>query len=815
MTPYRFTSKMNNMQYLEGQELINKINNLDNNDKNYVVFSRLSKEFNFKPCTKCKAPLIVHKDSEEKVCKNKPTELEIENIIKKLMDIEEIKKFGIVDAHDNPNNINKNYAKSRKSSMDELNENFSRKCSISYVKEDDKGNKSKSDEIPLDVFNVEEENKFDEDIKELEKIKKNLDPKREDYATLMVNISGQINQLRSFKYMEKQMKTNGSEVRIEKQRVCPSWSEKLKYELFKQQLQNWNSNNKHDESSKYYEVLESLKKNDKRPGLSEYMTGTVCEYFKDDPEPSVGKLIKLLDNKYLKSVFERITEFWDEIENFIVKDEKNPERFFEKVEKLTKTFKEEKLSKHVNFMFLCLMMKKGSSSNIFSETEYIMMKKILTDSNGDLHKDDEKLLKDAKDEFKGLKIEGKRSEEQSSHFTQNGRRNSFNQRPSRPKFKFIPSREKPDLWRHARSDQSWNRSDARSQSSGGRRFQPNSQNRGYFDFRDRSSSAASVKSTQREHSKSSERHMERKLDKILAGQETIKKRLDILEKARSNDVGFTESEEVDTGFFIDEVFFTTDEIKTSMIVDAGCPSTLSGRRILENYMKDNNLSYSELPTRDVNMIFKFGETKLNSKKSIDLPIKVKAVNKEGIAGVHYMAIPTYVVEGEAPFLLGLNTMEAWNAKLDMGAKKGLDINIENGTKQIKILAPKSGSHLKIGLQPLKEASLSTTVLYLQQEVLKVSEGCENTNEIAAKTINHEYLTRFHKGSGHKSEKNMMHALSQAEMVSPNTRRVVKDVISRCKECKKFGKSLPKPKTTVPKVSYHFLIVSLRDSYQSC
>ena len=145
-------------------------------------------------------------------------------------------------------------------------------------------------------------------------------------------------------------------------------------------------------------------------------------------------------------------------------------------------------------------------------------------------------------------------------------------------------------------------------------------------------------------------------------------------------------------------------------------------------------------------------------------------------------------------------MEAWNAKLDMGAKKGLDINIENGTKQIKILAPKSGSHLKIGLQPLKEASLSTTVLYLQQEVLKVSEGCENINEIAAKTINHEYLTRFHKGSGHKSAKNMMHALSQAEMVSPNTRRVVKDVISRCKECKKFGKSLPKPKTTLPKVS---------------
>ena len=90
-----------------------------------------------------------------------------------------------------------------------------------------------------------------------------------------------------------------------------------------------------------------------------------------------------------------------------------------------------------------------------------------------------------------------------------------------------------------------------------------------------------------------------------------------------------------------------------MIVDAGCPSTLSGRRILERYMKYNDLSCSNLPTRDVNMIFKFGETKLKSSKSIDIPIKVKAVNKEGTAGVHYMEVPTYVVDGDNP--------DTWNS----------------------------------------------------------------------------------------------------------------------------------------------------------
>ena len=78
-----------------------------------------------------------------------------------------------------------------------------------------------------------------------------------------------------------------------------------------------------------------------------------------------------------------------------------------------------------------------------------------------------------------------------------------------------------------------------------------------------------------------------------------------------------------------------------MIVDAGCPSTLAGRRILEKYMKDNNLINSNLPTRDVNMVFKFGETKLRSNESIDIPIKVKALDKVGRAGVHCMELQTY------------------------------------------------------------------------------------------------------------------------------------------------------------------------------
>ena len=63
------------------------------------------------------------------------------------------------------------------------------------------------------------------------------------------------------------------------------------------------------------------------------------------------------------------------------------------------------------------------------------------------------------------------------------------------------------------------------------------------------------------------------------------------------------------------------------------------------------------------MIFKFGDTKLVSDKVIDVPIKVKVLDEYGNTGVHFTEIPTYCVKGKIPYMLGLNTMESWNAKL--------------------------------------------------------------------------------------------------------------------------------------------------------
>ena len=107
--------------------------------------------------------------------------------------------------------------------------------------------------------------------------------------------------------------SSSNDIKIEKQRFCPAWTENLKYEPFKKQLENWNKKNKNDDSSKFYDVLESLKKNDKVSGLSEYIAGTVCEQLKEEDDPTVAKLIKFLDNKYMKTEFERVDDFIEEL----------------------------------------------------------------------------------------------------------------------------------------------------------------------------------------------------------------------------------------------------------------------------------------------------------------------------------------------------------------------------------------------------------------------------------------------------------------------------------------------------------------------
>ena len=159
----------------------------------------------------------------------------------------------------------------------------------------------------------------------------------------------------------------GAGVKIEKQHVCPGWKEFLRYEHFRKQVENWDAKNTHDETSKYYEVLESLKKNDKIDGLKKYVAEVVCEQMKDEKNPTVTKLLDILDSRFLRTKFECVSDVSEEL--YAVKDSNvtDSAKFFEKIKTLAGQFKDEKIQDNINFMLLVMMLKKGKSSGVLTE----------------------------------------------------------------------------------------------------------------------------------------------------------------------------------------------------------------------------------------------------------------------------------------------------------------------------------------------------------------------------------------------------------------------------------------------------------------
>ena len=408
---------MDDMNFLNGEELEKKIANTEENDRSLVRYDRKTKDFVFPECEKCGAPRIIHRDDDFANCESKPSNEEKEVMINMLKKSKGIEKFNLKDGDDDidkyGNKIRKAEKRPRGDEMDEempSGKKIDEKVTPTKYLGDFEDDTKNEDELEhcevIEVFTVTEHmdsvrKSSEEEINNLNALINSLDSSDKSNMSTIAQIRAQIAQIKISRdqaicSMNNLQSNASSDIKIEKQRFCPAWTEGLKYEPFKKQLENWSKRNKNDEATQYYEVLESLKKNDKIPGLSEYVAGTVCEQFKEEDEPTIAKLIKYLDNKYLRTAFERVGDFLKDLDDFRDKQEKDPAKFFEKIEYLSKKFVEEKLNENPNFFFMCLLMKQGRSNNLLSETDYIMLKKVITTSEGDMNGNNDKLLDDTK-----------------------------------------------------------------------------------------------------------------------------------------------------------------------------------------------------------------------------------------------------------------------------------------------------------------------------------------------------------------------------------------------------------------------------------
>ena len=70
------------------------------------------------------------------------------------------------------------------------------------------------------------------------------------------------------------------------------------------------------------------------------------------------------------------------------------------------------------------------------------------------------------------------------------------------------------------------------------------------------------------------------------------------------------------------------------------------------------------------------------------------------------------------------------------------------------------------------------------------------------------MKKVHEVHGHKSEVNLIHAYKVANLLTPKLKSTIKRVVDDCKICQKFRKSVPRPKTSLPKSTDFNQIVTL-------
>ena len=91
--------------------------------------------------------------------------------------------------------------------------------------------------------------------------------------------------------------------------------------------------------------------------------------------------------------------------------------------------------------------------------------------------------------------------------------------------------------------------------------------------------------------------------------------------------------------------------------------------------------------------FRFWETIYHSKERITIPFKVKTMNEKEQIDEYYEEMKTYILNWDAPWLLGMNTMTDWQVKLYMRNDKLLEINTYKEDKPIKLFLTMPSTHM--------------------------------------------------------------------------------------------------------------------------
>ena len=555
---------------------------------------------------------------------------------------------------------------------------------------------------------------------------------------------------------------------VTKVKIPPVWI-KESFSDFKAEVTSWEKAHPGDEYTKYCELLNELKRNKVRAGLSDYVSTVIIEKTRD--VKTVSEILKLLEDKYELSKKEKFENLVSKLKSFKPSKNESGEQILVLMEKLDREFQSLELGKNLYYFLVTLCLKELFENDVINEIEKQAMQDLISTKN------EAEIMNVFLKEFKKIKVEGKReadypsteSTENKTYYVNNKSRSRYDAWKGSRDFKDF-KRTNSNNWRTF-SNNRWRKAQSQSASRSRPRSVSLSKDKD-FDFR-------SMKEFQ---------------DIVIKELKSLKEKQNEMTKIQNDMIAkVVDSKYIETDYIEEDwskenvkIYFTNHiEEVDEMVVDCGAPKTLIGEKYLVEYMHHHKLDNNDLEKIPCKQKFKFGPSQIfiSTEKAI-IPICFKVRN-----GFVRKSVEAFVIKADVPFLLGLNTMKQWRVLIDMECEEMcfriFDFNVK--------MSRNVGGHLTVPLQKVEEWSTTETVLFMKNE-----------DQICT----FDKIKKVHENTNHKSEENLLHAYREANLLNDSVRKLIKKVCDNCKICQKFKKSQSKPKVALPKVTDFNQVVTL-------
>ena len=411
---------------------------------------------------------------------------------------------------------------------------------------------------------------------------------------------------------------------VTKVKVPPTWA-KESYTDYKAEVEAWESAHPGDDFSKYSELLTELKRNKTKPGLSDYVSTIVVERTRD--EKSVGTILKVLQEKYELTKKEKFENLISDFKNFKPGRSESGESIYSQIERLVTQFEYLKIKKNMNYFLSIFIVRILFENEILSEIEKRMVEETIEQT------DEKEIILAVKKSFRKMKVEGKRENidvinENKTFYASGYERSRYGSWKNSRDFKDF-SRTKSNNWR-TKSGNRWRKSESSHRPTSRSQSQSRKSESEFMSLKDLNNAMQQVMS---------------KLKSLDENQVKLSKLLD----NKIVDSKFVETDyiEEDWSNASMNIYFMKD-IKNvnELVADCGAPKTLIGQCYLEEYLKFQNLSKSDLNVTPCKQKFRFGPSQVYvSTEKAKIPILFESPN-----GPSKQYIESYVIQADVPFL---------------------------------------------------------------------------------------------------------------------------------------------------------------------